>query len=47
VSASQVDHLRSYIENQSEHHRTRGFKEEFLALLKAHGVEYDERYIWE
>jgi hypothetical protein len=23
------------------------FQEEFLALLKKHGVEFDERYLWQ
>ena len=23
------------------------FQEEFLALLKKHGIAYDERYLWE
>jgi REP element-mobilizing transposase RayT len=47
VSASQVGKVRHYIENQEEHHRVRTFQEEFLAFLKAHGIEYDERYIWD
>jgi hypothetical protein len=36
-----------YIERQEEHHRKMDFKAEYIKLLKAHGVEYDERYIWE
>jgi putative transposase len=47
VSASQVGKVREYIENQEEHHRVRTYQEEFLAFLKAHGIEYDERYVWE
>ncbi len=47
VSASQIEKVRQYIANQQEHHRTRSFKEEFIALLDAHGVEYDERYLWD
>jgi len=39
--------LIEYIRNQEEHHRKRGFKEEFLILLERHGVEYDERYLWD
>ena len=46
VSVSQVTPVRSYIENQARHHRARTFQEEFLALLDAHEVEYDERYVW-
>jgi len=46
VSASQVDRVRKYILGQEGHHRRRDFKAEFVGLLDAHGVEYDERYIW-
>ena len=47
VSQSQVEGVKRYIANQKVHHQTVSFKEEFLALLKAHGIEYDERYIWD
>jgi len=47
VSASQLETIIDYIKNQKEHHHTRSFQEEFLALLKRHGVEYDERYLWD
>jgi len=47
VSYSNLDHVRDYVANQQEHHRARTFKEEFLALLKRHNIEYDERYIWD
>ena len=46
VSASQVEKARQYIARQEEHHRQRSFEEEFVELLKAHGVEFDERYLW-
>lgn len=47
VSKSNVPEVIRYIENQREHHRTRTFQEEFLAFLKRHGIEYDERYLWD
>jgi putative transposase len=47
VSKSAVPDVSAYIENQREHHRTRTFKEEFRALLDRHGIEYDERYLWD
>ncbi|HMF87260.1 MAG TPA: transposase, partial [Gemmatimonadaceae bacterium] len=47
VSVSQVDKLIKYIENQEPHHRKMSFQEEFVALLKKHNIEYDERYLWE
>ena len=47
VSYSNLGRVRHYIEEQAEHHRVRSFQEEFLAFLRRHGIEYDERYIWE
>ena len=46
VSISHADETIAYINNQKEHHRTRTFQEEYLAFLKKHGIEYDERYVW-
>ena len=45
VSPSQFETVRQYIRNQAAHHRQRGFVEELKALLEAHGIEYDERYL--
>jgi REP element-mobilizing transposase RayT len=46
VSVSQLDKTIAYIRSQPEHHRRMTFQEEFQALLKKHGVEYDVRYLW-
>ncbi len=46
IGVSGIDDTIAYIQTQDEHHRTRTFQEEFLAFLKKHEVEYDERYIW-
>ncbi len=46
VSQSGLGAVVKYIEAQQEHHRKMSFQEEFLELLKRHGIEYDERYIW-
>ena len=46
VSVSQLDKTIEYIKGQEEHHRKMTFQEEFLALLKKHRIEYDERYLW-
>ncbi|HET7626295.1 MAG TPA: IS200/IS605 family transposase [Verrucomicrobiae bacterium] len=46
VSVSQLDKTIAYIRGQPGHHRKMTFQEEFLMLLKKHGVEYDERYLW-
>ena len=47
VSLSQKQAVLDYIAGQEEHHRKLSFKEEFIAFLQKHEVEYDERYIWE
>ena len=47
VSPSQLDVLLEYVENQEEHHRSRTFQEEYREFLRKHGVEYDERYVWD
>lgn len=47
VSVSLLDNVVGYIRKQPEHHRTVTFQEEFLALLKKHKIEYDERYLWD
>ena len=47
VSVSQKLAVLDYIAGQEEHHRKLSFKEEFIAFLQKHEVEYDEGYIWE
>jgi putative transposase len=47
VSVSQLDKTIEYIKGQEAHHRQMTFQEEFLALLKKHRIEYDERYLWD
>ena len=46
VSVSQLDKTIEYITGQEAHHRKLTFQDEFLALLKKHRIEYDERYLW-
>ena len=47
VSPSQLDTALKYLETQQEHHRTRTFQAEYRELLRRHGVEFDERYVWD
>ena len=47
VSKSSENAVKAYIANQEEHHRSRSFKEELLALLLTHGVEFEERWVFE
>ena len=45
-SHSQMDQVVKYIQNQEEHHRRKSFKKEYLEMLKAFAVEYNERYLF-
>ena len=47
TSCSDLDRVKQYIQHQPEHHRKMTFKEELIALLERHRIEYDERYLWE
>jgi putative transposase len=47
VSHSQIEIVRSYIQNQREHHKTRTFEEEFIELLRRHEIDFDRKYLFE
>lgn len=47
VSRSNLTAVTDYIAAQKEHHSKSDFKNEFRGLLRRHGVEYDERYVWD
>ena len=47
VSDSNVNGVREYVANQTEHHRVKSFKEEYREFLERHGVSYDEQYVWD
>ena len=47
VSQSNVETVQRYIEKQEEHHWKMSFQDELRALFKRHGVESDERYVWD
>jgi putative transposase len=47
VSPSHLETVVQYVEAQQEHHRTRTFQEEYRELLRGHGVDFDERYVWD
>jgi REP element-mobilizing transposase RayT len=46
VSPSQVPIVKKYIQNQAQHHHKHSFEDEFLALLRNCGVEFDPRYVF-
>jgi len=47
VSQSNIDSVKQYIANQKEHHRKMSFKEEFVALLRKHGIPYEDKYLFD
>jgi putative transposase len=47
VSASNLEIVRRYIANQERHHRKMTFEDEFLGLLKKHGIQYDPKYVFD
>lgn len=47
VSGSRLDAVHEYIATQEAHHRRASFEDEFRGLLRKHGLEWDERYVWD
>jgi REP element-mobilizing transposase RayT len=47
VSESGVRAVRTYIEQQEEHHRKRTFSEEHIEFLEKNHIPYDPRYVFE
>jgi REP element-mobilizing transposase RayT len=47
VSKSQEEAVKKYIARQAEHHEKEDFKSELLRFLRAHGVEFDEKYVFD
>jgi putative transposase len=47
VSTSHQAAVEIYLARQAEHHRKVTFQDEYRQLLEKHGVEYDERYVWD
>src|SRR5436309_10700974 len=46
VGYRELPAVRAYIAGQEEHHRKTSFQDEYRGLLRAHGLEWDERYLW-
>jgi len=47
VSQSNAPQVKQYVANQEEHHRQMTFQDEYRAMLERHGIEFDERYVWD
>ena len=43
VSPSMLRVVKNYVQGQEQHHRTRTFDDEFLALLRKSGVQFDAK----
>lgn len=46
VSPSSIEGVQRYVLNQEEHHRRKTFQEEYVELLKAANIEYDDKFLW-
>jgi len=47
IGQSNVATLKRYIHNQKRHHQRVTFQDEYRKFLKAYGIDYDERYVWD
>ncbi len=47
VSGSRANDVVAYIVRQEEHHQQLSFQEEYLQFLQRHGIQFDERYVWD
>jgi len=47
VSASNIAVVERYIRNQERHHRKMTFEDEFIGVLKKHGISFDPKYIFD
>jgi len=46
-SKSHIDNVFNYIKRQEEHHNKQSFKDEYIKMLDAFEIDYDEAYIFE
>jgi len=47
VSKPNVPDVVEYIKNQRAHHAKQTFDDEYVAMLKVNGIDYDERYAFD
>ena len=45
-SATDLEKVRCYVQDQENHHRVKTFQEEYVEMLKRGLVEYDDAYLW-
>ena len=47
VSETHLEVVRRYIQNQQQHHAKETWESECKHLLGKHGIEYEEKYLWD
>jgi REP element-mobilizing transposase RayT len=47
ISPSQLGAVIKYVDGQEKQHRKRTFQEEYRTLLRKHGIDFDQRYLWD
>ena len=47
VSTSSEEAVTRYVKSQEEHHRVMTFQDELRELFRRHGINFDERYVWD
>ncbi len=45
IDYRRVSKVSTYIKNQKEHHSKKTFKEEYLDILKAYDIDYNDEYL--
>ena len=47
VGPKDRDGAESYVRYQEEHHRQRTFQDEYRAMLRQYGIDFEEQYVWD
>lgn len=47
VSKSSIADVVDYIKTQREHHAKQSFEDEYVAMLKLNGIDYDDKYLFD
>jgi putative transposase len=45
IGITAVDATAGYIRDQAQHHQKRSFRDEFVVMLRRHGLDYHERML--
>ena len=47
VDPISIQRVTAYVRQQEDHHRKVSFQDELRSLLAEHGLEWDEKYLWD